>query len=832
MFLQQNRQRIEREYIIRKEEIPRVFSKIDDKIAACTQEVALAVKYLYAFMPCSDIGNYPFEYFFDYACHGYRLYEEYSEVRSLPEDIFLNYVLFHRVNEEEIRPCRSLFYESLKDRIKDLDKKEALLEVNHWCAKEVTYQSTDARTLSALGVYQRGIGRCGEESTFMVNALRSVGIPSRQVYAPYWAHCDDNHAWVEMWCDGTWYFTGACEPQPILNQGWFLNASSRAMMIHSRKFDSAQDEINLIGKKQTVTVLNELDRYAVVKRITVEVRDEAHRPVSDAQVFFEVVNYAQFVPIAETRTDNEGKTQLFTGLGSLRIYVVSGEHEKRLGEAYIDVRREEHCTVVISDKKRRSGVEDSSKNIWVSHDLSAPRDMPVHTEVPSIERIRENDIRLTHAAKLRQEKINRFSNPDRETFLSADPKTKDQREKMLGCLTIKDQADCSRKVLEEHLQYALSYQESWEQNSEIFMSYVVNPRVENEVLTTWRKEISEKFSDTEKKCFQNDPEKIWEWIDENISSDPKREYDNLITVPAACMRLQTASTRSKKVLFVAVARTFGLAARLNPATDAMEYWREDRFVPVLKEDVCDCILTLCSDPDDSWIYHQNWSISREQDGIFYSLNLSDHEWKEGQLRLNLAVGTYQILTAARLPNGSVLTNKFEFDLDRNQKKQIPLKMRQANLADMLLDIDMPDFFVEDQDGEKISGSKISDGHKYIFFWLEGNREPTVHILNEILENQEEYEEYQERMIFIVRSKEVLENRNIFEVLHRFPKIQVCYDDFAKNIEMLGRRMYVDFEKLPLIFITDQRLHCVYAQSGYNVGTGDMLLRIMETVGEI
>lgn len=300
MFLQQNRQRIEKEYIIRKEEIPRVFSKIDDKIAACTQEVALAVKYLYAFMPCSDIGNYPFEYFFDYACHGYRLYEEYSEVRSLPEDIFLNYVLFHRVNEEEIRPCRSLFYESLKDRIKDLDKKEALLEVNHWCAKEVTYQSTDARTLSALGVYQRGIGRCGEESTFMVNALRSVGIPSRQVYAPYWAHCDDNHAWVEMWCDGTWYFTGACEPQPILNQGWFLNASSRAMMIHSRKFDSAQDEINLIGKKQTVTVLNELDRYAVVKRITVEVRDEAHRPVSDAQVFFEVVNYAQFVPIAET----------------------------------------------------------------------------------------------------------------------------------------------------------------------------------------------------------------------------------------------------------------------------------------------------------------------------------------------------------------------------------------------------------------------------------------------------------------------------------------------------------------------------------------------------
>ena len=69
---------------------------------------------------------------------------------------------------------------------------------------------------------------CGEESVFLVNALRSVGIPARQVYVPRWSHCDDNHAWVELWCDGKWYFTGACEPLMILNKGWFTNASSRA----------------------------------------------------------------------------------------------------------------------------------------------------------------------------------------------------------------------------------------------------------------------------------------------------------------------------------------------------------------------------------------------------------------------------------------------------------------------------------------------------------------------------------------------------------------------------------------------------------------------------
>ena len=79
-------------------------------------------------------------------------------------------------------------------------------------------------------------GRCGEESTFTVAALRSVGIPARQVYTPRWAHTDDNHAWVEAWADGKWYFFGACEPEPVLNLGWFNAPASRGMLMHTKVF--------------------------------------------------------------------------------------------------------------------------------------------------------------------------------------------------------------------------------------------------------------------------------------------------------------------------------------------------------------------------------------------------------------------------------------------------------------------------------------------------------------------------------------------------------------------------------------------------------------------
>ena len=53
-----------------------------------------------------------------------------------------------------------------------------------WCHEKVNYKAADGRTSSLATI----VGRCGEESTFTVTALRSVGIPARQCYTPRWAH--------------------------------------------------------------------------------------------------------------------------------------------------------------------------------------------------------------------------------------------------------------------------------------------------------------------------------------------------------------------------------------------------------------------------------------------------------------------------------------------------------------------------------------------------------------------------------------------------------------------------------------------------------------------
>ena len=183
---------------------------VEEKMKSCTPDEQILMKFLYGTMPVRDAGEYEFEVFLGYVRHSLMVYTTMDWCRDLSEEIFINHVLYYRINSENIVDCRRFFYDQLIDRIRGLSAKEAALEINYWCAENGSYEASDRRTISPVTLYKSGKGRCGEESTFAVTAFRSVGIPARQVYTPRWAHCDDNHAWVEVYVDGKWHFLGAC----------------------------------------------------------------------------------------------------------------------------------------------------------------------------------------------------------------------------------------------------------------------------------------------------------------------------------------------------------------------------------------------------------------------------------------------------------------------------------------------------------------------------------------------------------------------------------------------------------------------------------------------
>ena len=189
-----------------------LFSVFDSTMTAAERS---DMEFLYAYMPTCDIADYPGTFFL-------------SQVRAarharsvvgwaVPDDVYRHFVLPVRVNNENLDTFRSAMQGELLERVRGKSLYDAVLEVNHWCHEKVNYQPSDARTSSPLATVRTSWGRCGEESTLLVAALRAVCIPARQVYTPRWAYTDDNHAWVEAGVDGKWLFMGACEPEPVLN---------------------------------------------------------------------------------------------------------------------------------------------------------------------------------------------------------------------------------------------------------------------------------------------------------------------------------------------------------------------------------------------------------------------------------------------------------------------------------------------------------------------------------------------------------------------------------------------------------------------------------------
>ena len=185
---------------------------------------------------------------------------------------------------------RGLLFEEIYPRVKEMSMEEAILETNHWCHEKANYIGNDRRTVSPLTLIRTALGRCGEQSTLAVAALRSIGIPARQVYTPLWAHSDSNHAWVEAWADGEWHFLGACEPESRLNQGWFQKPAKRAMLIHTRinaKYNGPE-EVTL--DELWYSELNLTSLYADTKTIKVRITDCEGKP-TNAKVEFQLFNF-------------------------------------------------------------------------------------------------------------------------------------------------------------------------------------------------------------------------------------------------------------------------------------------------------------------------------------------------------------------------------------------------------------------------------------------------------------------------------------------------------------------------------------------------------------
>ena len=584
-----------------------------EKLTADEQE---ALKFLYAYMPLADVTDYPTSFFADNVRMAFKAREEMPWGKNVPELLFRHFVVPIRVNNEALDNARSVFYNELKDRIKGMSMTDAIIEVNHWCHEKVTYQPSDARTSAPLATLKTATGRCGEESTFAVAALRAVGIPARQVYTPRWAHTDDNHAWVEAWADGKWYFLGACEPEPVLNLGWFNAPASRAMLMHTRAFGDYNGPEEVMLRTSNFTEINLTSNYAPVASVDFYVKDSEGKPVENARVEFKIYNYAEFFTAVTKYTDAKGHTSLSAGIGDLVVWA-SKDGKYTYQKVSFGKQKEATLTLpggalvggygipaiptqptnsvgalsggaLVSSAPANSvgalpycsvgALETSAPPKCTYLDIVPPKEDPQLPYV-SDEMHRENQRRFALEDSIRKaytatfptmeeaKRINERgaeyifkSRGNKQTIVDFIKRHSDNEDRVMGILATlsdKDLRDITTEILED------SYNATTDQ---------LSPRVEDELITIPFKQYFEKaFSKKTADAFRADPMKLVEWIKKNIRLNPDKKALRIAQTPVGVMKSKITDERSRDIFFVDVARSLGIEAQKDAVTGKIQY---------------------------------------------------------------------------------------------------------------------------------------------------------------------------------------------------------------------------------------------------------------------
>jgi hypothetical protein len=753
--------------------------------------------------------------------------------------------------------ARLELYRAIKDRVKDLEMDEAVLEVNHWCHERVTYQSTDGRTSGPLSTIRTGWGRCGEESVLVVAALRAVGIPARQVYTPRWGHVDDNHAWVEAWVEGEWRYLGACEPEPMLDMAWFREPARRAMMVHTKVYGGSRTGDFKVRGNGYFDELQLLSAYAPVEDRRVRVVDSAKRPVQGATVDFGVYNSAEFYPLASLPTDAAGRAALPSGRGDLRIWARKGD---RFGSGLLKAGADE---LVVELAPFKGG--DNTEFL----DIRPPTEpLPDPPDVPR-EAVEANRLRLQEEDRAREAYVATFATEatcralaegleldfgrlwpllkksagnHREiaNFLAATPY--DDRPwaiALLEAVSEKDLRDTPASVFTDHLGGVREAPDDllpFEMGS--FVSYVLSPRIHLELLSPWRSGLRNLFGEGGMDAFRKDPSKVVDWVRANIKVNDAANWCSVPMRPLGVAELKVADALGRDILFVAICRAAGVPARLEPGTFAPQFfhetwknvnWGGQTTAPQLGT------VTMTGHLDTEPKYMTHFALAHFRDGRYRTLDFEGKPWGFFQNGLALEAGPYCLTTGNRQDDGSVLVRQSYFDLKEDESRVVPLVMRpskppRAPYGKIDLDAALPSILQAGpgsdwEEGRPYTLGNLANDTGLILVWLGNGGEPTRHAMSDLERLRGAIEKWGGGLALCVQELPEGEPGHLAKLGNMAEQTRLLLDDGGLLLaEALKATKRQPTGQLPVIMGATRTGNVIYYSEGYRIGAGEQVLR--------
>lgn len=814
------------------------FNKESKSASAYERE---ALQFLYAYMPVADATDYDYSFYLSNVRATFKAQKEMAWGKSVPELMFRHFVLPLRVNNETLDNARIEFYKDLKDRVKGMGMKEAILEVNHWCHEHVTYQPSDARTLSPMACKMTAIGRCGEESTFTVAALRAVGIPARQVYTPRWAHTDDNHAWVEAWADGQWYFLGACEPEAILNLGWFNAPASRAMLMHTRAFGDYRGPEEVMLRTSNYTEINLIDNYGSTARVDFKVVDAKGKPVDGAQVEFKIYNYAEFYTAVNKYTDAEGNTFLTAGMGDMMVWAskngVYGYSKASFGKDKHITITLKHCAA--TDTKTRLGRQEDFDIVPPPEKVTLPKVDDAMKAVNAQRLATEDSIRKAYESTFYNgngygdfDPYLKKARGNWQTIKAFIDKHADNPSRVMALfksMSEKDFRDVPMAILDDSYDAA---------DTQIAL------RVEDELLVKpYKNALKNCFSKKEADAFRANPALLATWVSKNITLNPDKGALRIAQSPVGVWQSRFTDSRSRDIFFVDMARSLNIEAQKDVVTGKVQYKQDGKWIDVDFEaqqqtSAPTGTLVLKYEPTkllDNPLYYSHFTLSKIVDGHAVLLNFDEGEVDMGggtswantfKNGTKLDVGTYLLVTGTRLANGSVLATTQVLNINENETTEANLVMRTSDdEVSVIGSFNSESKFIKD--GNEVSVLSQTGRGYFVIGVLGVGQEPTNHAMRDIAKAAKELDKWGRPLVLLFESENEI-SRFKQENFGTLPaNIVLGVDKDGKIKSDIVRQMKLNADgSLPVFIIADTFNRVVFVSQGYTIGLGEQLTKVI------
>jgi len=494
---------------------------------------------------------------------------------------------------------------------------------------------------------------------------------------------------------------GACEPEPALDRGWFTEPARRAMLVHTKSFGAFIGDENIINRNINYTNVNNLAKYAITKKIFVKVFNKDDAPVSNALVEFQLYNYAEFYPLAVIPTDENGICQFETGLGDLLIWAHKDDDFdfKKISVSETD-------TLKLKLNRELNGISS------INMDLDVPIvRSPFPGPAPDL--VERNSERIKSENIIRQKYIDSWMKPaaaktlaitlhidtsrviriiDRSmgnykeisSFLTETSDSLIQYAmSLLEILPDKDLRDVKRPTLSDHLRNSLLHNSiGAETGTKMFLEYILNPRIANELLIPWRHYFLTNLPSQLVINASGNPALIVQYLNENVIITEDENYYNTPITPVGVNDLKVSDSGSRAICFVAICRSLGIPSRLEPGRNVPQYffnkkWYEVYFSDQKPPDQNKGYVKLQStDTKPVPEYYIQFTLARFEKGRYNTLEY-DYNKKITSFteELPLPPGHYMLVTGNRLSDSKILSNISFFELSENEHKTVDVKIR-------------------------------------------------------------------------------------------------------------------------------------------------------------